>query len=332
MMNSNPTLTFRQFFTYGMIGLFLIGLLACNPSNSAVENVPPAGCPENLGKIVSSYDTADQEGVNYGLYLVDPDGGNRKQITGPEEKHAMEPSWSPDRCRIAYISFTKEGNDDIYVITADGKSVRRLTNDPAFDVTPKWSPDGKQISFSSKRDGFWNLYIMDADGSNQRQLTKFKGDTVCWQSWSPKGDEIAFTYDALDDEFAHQIWVIRVDGSGLRQVAPDSKGNSDWEPIWSADGEKIFFISNRITGPDISGIDIWEIKPDGSGLRRISIMNVEYDYTHSLRISPDGKQFAFYGIGPEIKEYNQEIYVINADGSGLKAITHTKGREEWLDW
>src|SRR4030042_2646613 len=86
------------------------------------EDLPPGGCPENLGKIVNSYDAMDRVGVNYGLYLMNPDGSGRPLIPGPEEMHAMEPAWAPDRCRIAFVSFTKEGNDDIYVINADGSS------------------------------------------------------------------------------------------------------------------------------------------------------------------------------------------------------------------
>jgi len=292
--------------------------------------MPPTseGCPDNLGRIIFSYDPKDLDSVHYGIYLMDPDGGNRVRVSSPDEKHAMEPSWSPDRCQIAYKSFTNDGGDDIYVITADGQVVRRLTTDPAFDVSPKWSPDGKQISFFSKRDGTFNLFIMDADGSNQRQVTSFKNNEMAsWQSWSPRGDEIVFTYDSTEDEFAHLIYAIRPDGSGLREVVEGSKGDSDWEPVWSPDGNKIYFISNRA-----ADLDIWEINSDGSGLRQVSDWGDAYEYTHSLRISPDGRQLAFYGIGPDIAKHSQEIFVINVDGSGFKNISQSSGQEEWLDW
>jgi Tol biopolymer transport system component len=75
------------------------------------------------------------------------------------------------------------------------------------------------------------------------------------------------------------------------------------------------------------------INSDGSGLRQVSNFNHIIDYTHSLHVSPDGTRLAFYGVDPfETTEHYQEIFVVNVDGSKLTDITHSTGREEWLDW
>lgn len=295
-------------------------------ATGASENLPPGGCPENIGKIVFSYDPKDIQSVHYGIYMMDSDGSNRIRLSSPDAITDRHPAWSPERCRIAFASFTQEGDDDIYVMSADGKSIHRLTTDPARDMFPDWSPDGKQISFISNRDGFRNLFVMNADGSNQRQVTRNKGEYSQWEQWSPNGDEIAFTYNPGGDQ-GTSIYVIRPDGSGLRQVAPPSGGLGDREPTWSPDGKKIFVISNRSTRTEI-----WEINLDGSGLRQITSFDGSLTPDHSLRLSPDGKQLAFYGTGPEVIDYGSEIYVVSVDGSGLKDITHSEGQDEWLDW
>lgn len=299
------------------------------------ENPPSEGCVENKGKIVFSYDPGDlAPAVHYGIYLMDADGGNRIRLSSPDAYTDRHPAWSPDRC---WIAFTRsiDGNDDIYAMSADGKTVRRLTSDAADDMFPDWSPDGTQISFISYRDeGYRNLFVMNADGSDQRQVTdqqmlpKTKGGYVQWEQWSPKGDEIAFVYNPGADipGASAGIYVIRPDGSGLRQI--HSRG---LDLAWSTDGDRIFFLDSA-PHPQ-PGMEIWVINRDGSGLRQLSNFGGEVVHPdHSLRVSPTGNQLAFYGVGPEVTEYGSEIYVINTDGSGFKNISHAKGQDEWLDW
>jgi hypothetical protein len=86
--------------------------------------------------------------------------------------------------RIAFAS-NRDGNREIYVMNADGSGVTRLTNNPADDVVPSWSPDGRRIAFESDRDGNLEIYVMNADGSGQTNLTNNPADDVV-PSWSPR--------------------------------------------------------------------------------------------------------------------------------------------------
>ena len=89
--------------------------------------------------------------------------------------------------RIAFTS-GRDGNAEIYLVDPDGKNLRRLTDNPATDDFPLWSPDGKQLSFLSDRDGNWQLYAMDGNGKNVRQLT-FDPSYHHSPAWTPSGQQ-----------------------------------------------------------------------------------------------------------------------------------------------
>ena len=119
--------------------------------------------------------------------------------------------------RIAFVS-TRDGNDEIYAMNPDGSSVTRLTNHPARDWQPVWSPDGRRIAFVSLRDGNGEIYAMNADGSELTRLTNH--DVHDSQPvWSPDGRRIAFSSPR---GHAHSsIFVMNSDGT---EMTPLSRG------------------------------------------------------------------------------------------------------------
>jgi len=133
---------------------------------------------------------SDRDG--YGeIYVMDPDGKNQIRLTNNDSKD-VSPSFSPDGSKIAFVSDRDSYRDrygevyirNVYIMNVDGSEQVNLTNNPAIEEDPSFSPDGKKIAFASNRDGNYEIYIMNVDGSEQVRLTKNPaGDE--WPCFSP---------------------------------------------------------------------------------------------------------------------------------------------------
>ncbi len=136
------------------------------------------------GNEIAFHSTRDDE--NREIYVVSVEGGEPRRLT---ENSALEwlPSWSPDGSRLAFWS-TREGQWEMYVMDPDGSNQRRLNEAPArmewtrgYVVSRMaWSPGGRFIAFNSRRDGRYDIYVMNADGTGARQLTERQG-----HNWDP---------------------------------------------------------------------------------------------------------------------------------------------------
>ena len=135
------------------------------------------------------------------------------------------------RTREIVYSSSNTGSGDIYLLPADAgptTAPTRLTETSFPEADPVWSPDSRRIAFSSNRDGIWRIYLMDRDGTDVT-LVPTGNDDATEPAWSPDGGRIAFV--RTPNKKNPDIWVVNLDGSGLRQLTTDTK--LDVAPTWS---------------------------------------------------------------------------------------------------
>jgi Tol biopolymer transport system component len=249
--------------------------------------------PELAGEIVATSD----RGGGWDLWKIVPGAGDPVRLTNhsaPGEQASK--AWSPDGAQIAYMS-NHTGDNEIWVVNADGTGSTNLTNRPAGgDANPSWSPDGSKIVYQVGQDGQQTIWVMNADGSGVTQLTQNGDDTG--PEWSPDGSKIAWVRD-------DGVHVMNSDGTGHALFVAGG-----WDPEWSPDGSRMAYASDD---------NLHVINADGTNPTQLTSHPDRWD--GSFNWSPDGTQITFLGFTMS-DGFRREIYLINADGTGLTQLTN----------
>jgi TolB protein len=214
-------------------------------------------------------------------------------------------STPPPAARIAFVS-DRDDNNEIYSMRSDGKDVRRLTNHPANDNSPVWSPDKSRIAFVTNRDADFDteIYVMNADGSNPVNLSQNPGGYDGGPAWSPDGSTIAYVMGG--DEIATRP----ADGSGTPTVLSNHPA-IDGGPVWSPDGSRIYFVSDR--GNSRGDRHLWVMNQDGTGQTQVGDALID----GKVALSPDGARIIYASL---IAPFKTGLFIANADGSGATRL------------
>ncbi len=236
-----------------------------------------------------------------GIYLYDIETAKEIELVSAGDKYFYSFTWSPDKIHVAVQADFHPPINQIMVLNIDSKELSTLIFNKNYENWwPAWSPDGKQIAFTSDRFGAENLFIMNIDGTDLTQVTKFTCEAA---NWSPDGKRIAFQSD-MDGNL--QLYSMDTDGANLIRLTENSA--KDYAPVWSPDGNKILF------GTDRDGnMEVYVMNADGSNPTNLT-NNPSDDIAGSW--SPDGKHIVFNSYrSPE-----SQIYIMDADGANVTLL------------
>jgi serine/threonine-protein kinase len=243
------------------------------------------------------------------IVVMNADGTGRRTIT--HTGRDSDPDWSPDGTTLVFSRFTRREPccaypAHLFTVRPNGTGLHQLTSGAVGDGAPAWSPDGRRIVFS-RHPG--TEMIIHADGTNLKQVTSGPHDGRA--TWSPDGQRIVFAHEWRHGSL-HYLVSIDLDGSNRRVLSPQD-GQAD-APVWSPAGDLIAY-SEAQTG--LGSVQL--TSPAGEGSVKL-IDGPPGSELLGLAWSPDGSAIAFGGLFNPI--FRNDIYVMNADGSGLVQLTH----------
>jgi len=291
--------------------------------------------------------------------------GNKKEPTTENTNEIDLSPKFPIKGEIVFQS-NLDGDNEIYSISNIG--LKKLTDNTWEDEHPMWSPDGKQIAFTANPEGSYDIFIMNADGSNINPLTSFPLDEN-WATWFPDGKSIVFTRQ-IKKFLRKSVQVFRIDllTKETKRIIPQySKGlviphMSPKAPLLTLTGKRtigwdvaVFDMNkNELKFLDEGGKscrarfsedgkklayvsskadkkgDIWLMNPDGSGKTRLTKRDDTYDYFPSW--SPDNNYIVFNSSHQHDHNGDWKLYIIEVNSREVFFLFDSPGNDVFPDW
>jgi Tol biopolymer transport system component len=333
--------------TVGTVSLCLaLAAVAVLPALAESAETERLAGGKKAERIVFASDRTTGNGVNnpdadFEVYVMNPNGKKLVQLT-ENAVDDFDPTLSPDGEKIAFVSqnvqpSNLEGDSGVYMINSDGSDRRNLSNNGGGvnERDPHFSPDGQQIVFTSfgtqpsNPEGDFEIYLMNTDGtegqnlSNNVDLSEFASD------FAPDGQKLAYSSfgrQPSNPEGDFEVYLMNVDGSDQRNLTNTGGAISDFDAAISPGGQKIAYVSVGVQASNPEGDDeIYAMNAlDGSGQRNLTntAAGVQDDFPD---YSPDGHKIAYDSDGnqPSNPEGDDEVYLMNVDGSRQQNLTRT---------
>lgn len=305
------------------------------PSGSPVVVPRPKKYENDLIVFSSDRVTPGNPGGDPELYTMTAVGKDLKQITSNTGVADLEPEWSPDGKKIVFARLAAAStNSDIFLVNFDGANLVRLTSSIETDSAPSWAPNARSIAWvrdvftgggGSERD----IFTMDQHGNDKLNLTNSVEDEDS-PTWGVDSRRIAFVRHLGANP---DIFVMDADGTNQVNVTNTAAGTEEIEPAWAPSGKVIAFA--RRDAASFPFYEIWTIKPDGTGLTRIT-SSFE---TGGGRVdaatpawSPDSRFLVYSRTRSPADGLQSEVVTVRADGAGPADLTNHPALDESPSW
>jgi TolB protein len=259
-----------------------------------------------------------------------------QQNTTATEGADFDPALDPTGKRLLFASTRHSKHSHLYTKPIEGATLTQLTDEQADDIQPVYCPAGKRIAFASDRAGQWDIYVMDANGRNVRQITNGPMAEL-HPSWSPDGRSLV--YCRVNAQRAEgELWVIDLDNPGMKRLIGEGLF-----PTWSPRGNKIAYQRARERGSRTFSIWTLEFSPEDV-LYPTEVASSSTAALIAPAWSPDGSQIAYVAIGsnsvtqiseksPRLSDNEKsDISVVDADGRGMQRLTNGRGQNYSPFW
>lgn len=254
-----------------------------------------------------------------------------QQHTFVDEGFDGEVAVDPKGQWLVYSSTRHSEHADIYLQKVSGLSVTQLTSDEADDAFPAFSPDGSKIAFCSTRNGTWDIYIMDVDGKNVTQVTNSNMQEI-HPTFSPDGTKLA--YSSLSGRSGQwELWTVNLGSSEKRMIG------YGLFPSWSPAKDKSVIAFQKARARGSRWFSLWTLDlVDGEAKNVTEVAVSSNAAIVSPTWSPDGHKLSFSTIVDPAKNATgrptgqQDIWVVNADGSNRRRITDGNGVSSTPFW
>lgn len=261
--------------------------------------------------------TSDKDGTKFNVYSMPVETSAPELVFEEKDRDVQYPAISPDGKSIVFGARTQDSGELRIASFNPIEASQILVKTVNPDVWPAWSPDGSLIAFNCKLNGNTDICTIKADGKELKNLTANPSKDIN-AAWSPDGRGLLFSSDREGGGESLSMFVMNADGSGQRRLL--QRPGYELTPTYSPDGKRILFSGDRGDGLSLA-LDIFSIDVNGANAETLIASRNGHD--DSPAVSPDGKLVAFVSRS----DGNAEIYLMNADGSGLVRITRNAAQD-----